>query len=1114
MPEPTFTRTSGQPLFLLPLTGMPDGYSITFLADVNPGGDSLTLTQSWRTNPGIYLFLGTVVSDQSIFVAEVRSFVGTRSTRFLWIANPAATAGEWVTNEIDLDGGDGVDPAAQIAFRNFILQIGGGSAVALNSTSDGFVFTAGGSAPIVFLTAFGSDGLPAGNSVTVPFSGAAAGTLGFTVSPAGDPALAQLDAGCRYFFDDLGAPVTGLLASVQYPVITIGTATLSLYAALDPIHPLLPSRSAMNFLQTPASNGSALVSGFRSVYGETMTLTPAVSTLFPAGPSLVFAVNASRNTPSAGDPYYMTFEGSFNLAVQNPSTGDTPIARMMCGFSGIEYAGLPAAQTNQLSFVSGQAAYAPVLRRTDIVVDSAPATNGVTLTTTATTSWAFLSTSGATAVDYFAQPHDSVLYQPTVGTEDFLSYLEVFAGTFPASPSTSQCVPMVPYALIDPAMADLATDLETQILSPTRRLLLAGILGTTETGGNSGSVPAATPQGIVVGLSQNLGYWKSVTFAQANDGTEKLQFTSVTGGFKAALQSNQLFAVVSNVDELLRCGTATPPFKLTVSGWRFDLSPAGWAAHGTIMIVKYAAGTIDELTADAGSWSWPAAADGYSDTSGNTATTQADVRRIIEEAKVASLARAEVLPFVNLISSPNWNGILFLRAPLSATSFPDQLRGLAAGIDPARLFAHHIGVTLAPVHNNAGTLQQDDAAIFGLIDYQDPVDLTDTGVDYDYKVLGLTVLFRNSAMASFSSQVELLINKLFGAITARRSVTPRGNNIVINGFYQESGGVPAYVFVMTETSVYALGGGTLDSIDITRAQFVTLSPTSSTDPAVKTRFVVDGRLRFKKVDDFDVFSFGPVTDPDGLVLSDGFLTLANLLIEMEFPVATPPEKLFRFNAGSLSFDLSQSIARPGSLFVHFPLALTGLIQASPKTKPGDYGFATIKTPTRQAAMTDPWYALTFDLTLGTLGALAGDLGLIVSLCAAWCGDLGDPLDFIGLKLPGSTGSRAAISLQGVVQLTFRSIEFFVNVSPQGVDYLLKFRGIALKVFTLSFPPGEVVLYVFGDPSGGSSGSIGWYAAYSKKEKGKKNSSMQFLSSHTLAAPPTRELLPTGVKEIE
>jgi hypothetical protein len=1087
---PTFTRSSGQPLFFLPLTGMPSGYGIAFLPDQNPTGDALTLSATWTTNPGLYLFLGEAISDQAVLVAAVRAYVGMRAIRFLWIANPRSDVASWRASEIGVDTAtQTVSPPASLSFRNFALAIGAGCTVGLNNASDALVITTASGATIDWLTGYGSNSLAAGNTVTIPFAGGVAGTLGFSIAVT-EAQLAQLDPGCRYFYRNTGSPIPGAVASVRFPVMSLDAASIMLYANLDPVNPIHPARSVFNFLASPASTGPTIASGFRTVYGEKITLTPTSSTAWPNGPALVFAVAPSLEHASDADPYYTTFEGPFKLSTETASAATgavrptSDVTRMMCGYSGIEYTGLPSDSTNQLAFVSGQPAFAPVLRTTDVMSDVTPVTDTPPLTSLATTAWCVLSSPPPTPLQYFAQPHDSVLYQATPTTaatpEAFLYYLEVFAGTFPA-PALANAVPMAPFGLLDPTEATHAVALETQVVSPYRRNRLAAILTPTESGPTTGDQRAATPQGLLLSLSENLAYWKLLTLAQANAGAQKLQLASITGGFKSALQSNQLFAVVSNWQEFTRRCSVVPPFNLTISDWTFDLAPESWAAQRTIVLFKYSAGTtLDELTADSGTWAWPEAANGYDDSTGNIATTQADLRSLFAAAKTAAHTQGEWVPFVEAITNPNWNGVLFLRAPLAATNFPDQLRGIAAGIDPARLYAHHVGISVAPVHNVNQQLTQEDASIFALIDYDDPVHLADTAVDYAFKVLGLTVLFRNSTMASFSSRIELAINKLFGSSTSQRTTAAPGNNIILNGSYQSAGGTPAYVFVMSETSVYEVLGGTLDTIDITRAQLITLTPTGATQDTVNTRFVLDGYLRFKRLSDFDAFSFGPLLTSEGALIEDGYLFFSNLMIEMTFPAATPEQTSFRFNAGGLAFDLSRSVARGDSLFAHFPLQLTGLLQASPQTTPRDNGFIPVGSPLPNSELNDPWFALTFDLTLGSAGALAGSLGLVVQLGVAWSNSDSTPRTFVGLRLPGS-GSSKAFMLQGVIGLTYRAIEFTTQTSTHGVQYILRLRGIALRLFTLSFPPGQTDLYVFGDPSGGRSGVIGWYAAYAKKE---------------------------------
>ena len=45
--------------------------------------------------------------------------------------------------------------------------------------------------------------------------------------------------------------------------------------------------------------------------------------------------------------------------------------------------------------------------------------------------------------------------------------------------------------------------------------------------------------------------------------------------------------------------------------------------------------------------------------------------------------------------------------------------------------------------------------------------------------------------------------------------------------------------------------------------------------------------------------------------------------------------------------------------------------------------------------------------------------------------------------------------------------------------MLKLRQIVLRILLLTFPPGNVDLYLFGDPALRTGNSaLGWYAAYS------------------------------------
>jgi hypothetical protein len=53
--------------------------------------------------------------------------------------------------------------------------------------------------------------------------------------------------------------------------------------------------------------------------------------------------------------------------------------------------------------------------------------------------------------------------------------------------------------------------------------------------------------------------------------------------------------------------------------------------------------------------------------------------------------------------------------------------------------------------------------------------------------------------------------------------------------------------------------------------------------------------------------------------------------------------------------------------------------------------------------------------------------------------------------------------------------------PDAMQYMLKFRGVSLNLLTLTFPPGDIDVYLFGNPATGDAAQLGWYAAYSKTE---------------------------------
>ena len=551
-------------------------------------------------------------------------------------------------------------------------------------------------------------------------------------------------------------------------------------------------------------------------------------------------------------------------------------------------------------------------------------------------------------------------------------------------------------------------------------------------------------------------------------------------------------------------------FKADLQGWTFQLSPRSWRAtegDPTLMLFKYCNRSLADLVADPASWGWPQAA---VRTGSTIAATQGLIQGIFTAAREAPDGSPEKRFYEQVVNDATWNGTLFLNAPVSLADFPDELQFVLGGVDTTRFFAHHVGFSLTPfrLQGTPQRIEPRQTAAFGLIRYSDPTDLVH-GVDtkgFAFKTLALSARFANAALADFSAQVELLVTRLFGdGVT--KVLTEHGNNLVLDGSVQRQNGAPTYAFTLRGSNLFRLNRSALQSVEVLGVQLQTSSGSSS-QGMVTAEFVLTGNLRFDELYPFDLFSFGPqrIVAKDATPL-DGWLRFGNLAVAMSFPLGSPGQQTFRLNEGRVGFDAAASITRPGSLVAGFPLQLSRLVAstvpADPKQKgqkPEDLGFTSVSAPIDQALLSPPWYGLVFTLDLGTVGALAGSAGMSVELLAAWApGATGDerPL-FLALKLP----SGPSWPLQGVLRLSFRSFQFTVSEDTKGQRaYMLRMHRFALSLLGWSFPPGTTDVLLFGNSDPGTRPVLGWYAAYSKDDKGGKNAQAPTALAALRAAPP-------------
>ncbi|HEX2211070.1 MAG TPA: hypothetical protein VHG93_25530 [Longimicrobium sp.] len=549
-------------------------------------------------------------------------------------------------------------------------------------------------------------------------------------------------------------------------------------------------------------------------------------------------------------------------------------------------------------------------------------------------------------------------------------------------------------------------------------------------------------------------------------------------------------------------------FELAAGGWVFRTAPGAWPAPpgqargGTILVMKLRPGRLDALVDDTAAWSWP---DGGR-TNGSLDATRDRLRAAIAAAKEAVAGAAggasPYAGFVRRATDPAWTGVLFFDVSVPPATLAGPLQGIVAGVDPARFSAHHVGWDLTPASIVQGRVELRSTGLFAVVDYRDPdPPVVREGLDFDFKVLALTVEIRNSAVALFTLRTALLVASLFGA-TATLNGGPSGNNVILTGVYQRQGNAGTYTFRQEGTATFRLARSALRSVEVTSATLSTVLSAEPGEDASLSRFVftLGGRLRFADLSPFDAFSFGPFslgpTEPE----TDGWLRFEGLRIGMSFSPRTPTQRRFTFDPSRVTLQAPADGARPRSLFARFPMTVAGLV-SSPNTAPvgqdprgatpADLGYVAVGAPVDQTLPGFPWYGLAFDLDLGRLGALGASAGVHVTFLAAWSADrapvrpegmpdedAGPPRVWFGLRFPGSGGAGSTLPLQGVLTLGFRAIRFSVSEKADRRDYLLRLRGFALRLLGLSFPPGNADVVLFA-PAEGARGKLGWYAAYAQ-----------------------------------
>jgi hypothetical protein len=917
--------------------------------------------------------------------------------------------------------------------------------------------------------------IPAGARLTTHDDGALlAGALRLTLGDAAvdvDEVTIGADAGALTFVTTL--PPDWLAASIRYFWIPPGGAAphglrYDVFTPQAPaqmavsIHPGRPWDVAVN--QLCAREDDDAVAAFVSTGGRAISLGLLAyrSTLVP------------QWDPAAKLSYF-TLHGDYRLVGPTAPTG--PSVDVLLGLSGLEFARVPDPAV--MRFVAGAPAFAPGFetaspRSLTAVCPGSPEP--------VTTAWVYFDDYVAPGLTggYFCEPLAAGMFQ-RADSDVILHQAPLKAAEFPpgagvlGAPSAS--FPAVPYAAATPEPSELSPELltrfEEDVLTPERTRAIDALNrapdGVAVAPGPVGLY--VTPQGFYSQFDPG-GEWMSMVAARGTGptGFRDVAFKDVRDALRRALLSSQLFLVVSAPDLLAKY--CTPSGELDLDGWTFRVDGANWSKDPpTILIIKACEASIAELAAHPERWT---EADAFNHDPAAVAQQLSDV--------VASAASGG--EFFAKTVMHDWDGVLYLNVPIPARSFPPELQGLAAGIKKGALVAHHVGAAGSPIHAEVG-LWIGQSSIFALIDYADPGDIPSADVDYDFKVLSLRVLFANSHITAFHSEVELLVRRLFGE-PCQLVGGEHGDNLLFLGTWQRHGNETAYSFRTTEANLFTITSEVLETLTVAGAEF---STTAEQTGGLRSLFTLAGTLRFEEIAAFDVFSFGTPPDQSSADIDAPGLAVAGLAVEM---LADADGKIvsFSFDAAHTITDLGRSGARSGGLYARFPLRLTSLIQggaaadgAETPATPAALGYTPVATPLSAGALSpDRWYALAMDLDFGAAGGLAQTLDMTGSLLAAWS-PAGDGTSAqVALRLPGMEEGNRAITVMGPLRLNIGSIRFLREESG---GYLLRLDTIALGFLGMKFPPGgRTNLLLFGNPDPQATGNrLGWYGAY-KKDKPK------------------------------
>lgn len=633
------------------------------------------------------------------------------------------------------------------------------------------------------------------------------------------------------------------------------------------------------------------------------------------------------------------------------------------------------------------------------------------------------------------------------------------------------------------------------------------------------------------------------TSADSTDPLVPLQFKNITSanditGIQSAFQTNEQFLVISDPrkagsPDILKYYKDNFKDEIGIADWPFILDITHQNTESNtdseftnIMIFKFCSKSIEDRIKDTQLWTDPTVFNNeskipslikwiqdYIETARKSISALSD--NADSENDGISIQAEGFKKFIQLIEDPNWQGVLTLQVTLNLKSLPSEIKAILAGIDTSRFAAHHMGIEANQIKTSDDNKLDTDfkSSLFGMISYFNttylsyqngtatpPLIYPKSPGDYDFQVLDLQVLFTNSLISDFNSKIQLNLNIAFDESVVSESAPGNGaiykNSILMNGQYDKKNGSTSYTFTVARSNALTVSSTALDVVTITAVEMATVDDaslkekeTTEDDAWITTRFNISGFLKFQEITEFDLFSYES-------------LYFSNLLLDMKFnldiinPGDQTPKKEFTFIPENIAFKQEDNDTRSASLIPHFPIELDNLIYYNPATQnqegsssskpvtPSSLGYMQVDAPIPTAPVGNVWYALRFNLNMGSIGALASKVGFNSEVILAWSPGKSNNQAQIYAKMPFSGGiAGTSFSIEGVLKFAIGSILFFKD--PKISQYSMVFTEVGVSLLGKKLPPGgSTILYLFGnpdDPMADNSGksNLGWFGAYKK-----------------------------------